>query len=106
VTAPVILMALLFWCGVFTIYFASQGTTPLEFLFGRYEPLPRDLGKWSQREHETRTGWLREERLMLPGDDPSTRYLLHQVRHVDPVTREVMHVEPERRVRRRRAGAR
>jgi hypothetical protein len=32
--------ALLFWAGVFMVYFTSAGTTPLEFFFGRYEAPP------------------------------------------------------------------
>jgi hypothetical protein len=106
VTAPVVLTALLFWGAVFMIFFASQGTSPIEFFFGRYEPLPRDLGTWRATGTDERTGLLREERLLLPNDNPSASRLLRQVRYRDPVTREIAHVEPEQKVSRRRVSAR
>jgi hypothetical protein len=106
VTAPVILSALLFWAAVFTVYLAVQGMTPLEFLLGRYEPLPSGLGTWSELGVDETTGWLKEERLLLPGGAPSARYLLHQIRYRNPETDAIERVEPERRVPRRRISAR
>ena len=38
--ALVVFIALLFWAGVFMVYFTAQGTTPLEFLLGRYDAPP------------------------------------------------------------------
>jgi len=105
-TAPVVLAALLFWGAVFVIFFASQGTTLSEFFLGRYEPLPPDLRIWKRSGIDERTGLLREERLLLPGDDPGARRLLHQVRYRDPVTHEIVRVEPERRLPRRRESTR
>lgn len=109
----VVFIALLFWAGVFTIYLTAQGTTPLEFLFGRYEPLPDDLGKWrtTTEPGEERAGseardLVREERLLLPDGRAGAAYLLRQVRYRDAVTGEVVRVEPEGRERRRRVSAR
>jgi hypothetical protein len=106
VTAPVVLAALLFWGAVFTVYFTMQGTTLLEFLFGRYEALPPDLGAWRELETNSETGLIREERLLLPNGEPSSGWLLHQVRYRELATRAIVLVEPERRVRRRRESAR
>jgi hypothetical protein len=84
------------------VYFTSQGTTPAEYLLGPLEPLPPDLGKWSERGPDPATGLLREERFLLPGGQPSARHLLHQVRYRDPISRAIERVDPEVRVRRRR----
>ena len=100
--APVVLTALLFWVCVFAVYFTSQGTTPGEFLFGKYEPLPDDVGTWKEANGDQVPSLVREERLLLPGGRAGTGHLLHQVRYRDPATREIVRVEPERRVRRRR----
>jgi hypothetical protein len=102
----VVVAALLFWGGVFTVFFSTQGSSPLEFILGRYEPLPADLGKWVEFGVEEQTGLLREERLLLPDADSSGRDLVHQVRYRHPATRVIVRVEPERRIRRRRVDAR
>jgi hypothetical protein len=99
---PVVLTALLFWVCVFAVYFTSQGTTPGEFLFGKYEPLPDDLGTWKKAEGDQRPGLLREERLLLPEGQARAGHLLQQVRYRDAATRDIVRVEPERRIRRRR----
>jgi len=106
VTAPVVLTALLFWGAVFMIVFASQGLSPVEFFFGRYEPLPHDLGIWRETGTDAQTGLLREERLLLPNSNPKAGHLMRQVRHRDPATRAIARVEPEQRVPRRRVSAR
>ena len=100
-SAFVVLSALVFWAGVFAIYFTSQGSSPLEFLFGRYEPLPDDLNQWHATADES--GLVREERLLLPANQSGGSTLLRQVRFRDPVTREIVKIEPEQRLRRRRA---
>lgn len=84
------------------VYFTAQGTTPVEYLLGRLEPLPPDLGTWGERGIDHTTGLLREERFVLPSGQASSSHLLHQVRYRDPVTRAITRVEPEIRVRRRR----
>ncbi len=83
---------------------AAKGLTPFEFLLGRYEPLPKDLGIWKQGVPDDH-GWAREERLLLPPGGANRSYLRLQVRYRDLLTHE-MRVEPERRVRRRRVSAR
>lgn len=96
-------LALLFWAGVFLIYFTSAKTTPLEFFFGRYELPPDDLGIWKD-VHVDPDGLIREERSLLPDGVANASYLVHQVRYRDPATRAIVRVEPERRVPRRRTG--
>lgn len=104
--ALVVCFALLFWVGVFWIYFTTQGLTPSEFFFGRYEPLPDDLGAWREVGVDQSSGCLKEERLLLPGDRSNASYLLRQVRFRDPTTRAIVRVAPEERVSRRRVSAR
>jgi hypothetical protein len=106
VAALVVFIALLFWAGVFMVYFTAQGTTPLEFFLGNYEPLPDDLGKWRAVQHGGAAGLVREERLLLPDAREGAPHFLKQVRYRDAATAEVVRVEPEERVRRRRVRAR
>jgi hypothetical protein len=105
-TGLVVFAALLFWVGVFTVVFAAQGTTPVEFFLGRHEPLPADLGMWKELGVDERVQLLREERSLLPPGRASAGYLLYQVRYRDPETRAIVRVEPERRVSRRRTSVR
>lgn len=105
-TIPVVLGALLFWAAVFMIYFTSQGTTPLEFFFGRYEPLPDGLGAWKPSGTAEDAALLREERWLLAGGRAGSGQLLRQVRYRDVATRAIVRVEPEQRVRRRRVSTR
>ena len=104
-TAPVVFCALLFWAAVFMIFFTAQGSSPVEFFLGRYEPLPADVGRWRDAGIEERTGLLREERLLLPGDNANASRLVRQVRYRDPVTRVIARAEAEQRVPRRRVRA-
>jgi hypothetical protein len=88
------------------VFFASQGTTPVEFLLGRHEPLPDDLSQWKDTGVVAQSGLLREERLLLaPGRRWGAR-LLRQVRYKDPSTGEIVRVEPDEPVRRRRVSTR
>lgn len=105
-TVPVVICALLFWVAVFLIYFTSQGTTPTEFFFGHFEPLPETLGTWRQVAIDPKTGLLREERLLLPDGQATSPHLLCQVRLRDPATRAIVSIEPDHRIRRRRISAR
>ena len=98
--------ALLFWVAVFLIYFTSQGTTPTEFFFGRFEPLPEAMGTWRQVAIDPQTGLLREERMLLPEGQATCVHLLRQVRLRDPATRAIVSTEPDQRIRRRRISAR
>lgn len=102
----VILIALVFWSGVFMAIFSAQGITPLEFILGRYEPPPNDLGIWKEFGIDEQSHLLREERFLLPRDDARASQLLHQVRYRDPVTQVIVRVESDRCVRRRRISVR
>jgi len=104
--ALVVIIALLFWGGVFVVLFTEQGITLVEFFLGRYEPPPSDLGIWKELGSDEQSGLLREERFLLPRGNPSAGQMLHQIRYRDPVMGVIVRVEPERRVRRRRVSAR
>jgi hypothetical protein len=106
VATAVVLIALVFWGGVFVVFFTAKGISPGEFFFGRYEPLPDDLGRWKETGTDEPSGLLREERLLLPDTQLGARHLVHQVRYRHPETRVITSAEPERRVRRRRVSAR
>ncbi len=99
-----VLVVILFWGAIFLVVLAIKGQTPLESLLGRYEDLPDDLGTWRETGPEDPSG-VREERLLLPPAGAEASYLLRQVRYRHPVTREIVGIEPERRVRRRRRKA-
>ncbi|HKO47269.1 MAG TPA: hypothetical protein VJV79_06075 [Polyangiaceae bacterium] len=102
----VVFTALVFWAAMFAIFFASQGTTLLEFLFGRYEAPPEHLNTWRDMGIEPLSGLLRQERLLFPPGHASGPVLLRQVRYRDPSNRVIVRVAPEERVRRRRVSAR
>jgi len=104
VTAPVVAAALLFWASVFMIYFTATATTPVEFFLGRFEPPPPDLGVWKEAGEDG--GLLREQRCLLPEGRRNSGYLLQQVRYRDPVSREIVRVEAEQRLPRRRVSSR
>jgi hypothetical protein len=106
VAALVVLAALVFWAAVFAIFFVTQDTTPLEFLLGRYEPLPDNLNTWLDTGVEPSSGLRREERLLLPAGRSDGPLLLRQVRYRDPNTRAIVRVDPEERVHRRRISSR
>jgi hypothetical protein len=105
VVALVVLTALVFWAGVFAVFFTSQGTNLVEFLLGPYEPLPDDLNKWVTAGIEEQSGLVREERVLLPAGRDGGPVLLRQARFRDPTTRAIVRVRPEERVRRRRVRA-
>lgn len=104
--AFVVFTAVMFWCGVFMVFFVSQGTTPWDFFLGEFEPPPSGIGTWTETGADAGSSLLREERLLFPRGDESARVLLHQVRYRDPETQEIVRVEPERRIRRRRTRSR
>lgn len=104
--AFVVFLAVAFWCAVFMVFFTADGTTPWDFFLGRFETPPSDLGTWRESGSDESSPLLREERFLFPGGDANARVLIHQVRYRDRVTEEVVRVEPEKRVRRRRVRAR
>jgi hypothetical protein len=100
--AFVVFVTLMFWGCVFMVFFTAQGTGPVDFFLGRLEPLPNDLGIWRESGAAAESNLVREERYVLPQSDSNANYLLHQVRYLDCVTGDIVGVEAERRVRRRR----
>jgi hypothetical protein len=97
------LIAVVFWGAVFLVALSSQGVAPLDFLLGRLEALPPDLGTWCEAGLDEPSGLVREERFVLPGENAASPYLLHQVRYRDPQTRAIVRVEPELKVTRPRS---
>ena len=91
---------------MFSIFFASQGTSALEFLLGRFEPPPEHLNEWRDVGIEQPSGLLRQERVLFPAGRQDGAFLLRQVRYRDPMSREIVRVSPEERVRRRRVSVR
>lgn len=87
---------------MFGIFFASQGTSALEFLLGRYEAPPEHLNTWLDVGIEQPSGLLRQERLLFPPGRQEGRFLLRQVRYRDPSSGEIVRVDPEQRVPRQR----
>jgi hypothetical protein len=98
----VVFTALLFWVALLWVLLSAQGTSPVDFFLGPYEPLPSDLGEWRKLGLDGATGLLCEERLLLSGVNPKSANLVHQVRYRDPQTGVVALVGPETSVRRRR----
>jgi hypothetical protein len=102
----VVFTALVFWGALFGIFFASQGTSVLEFLLGRYEAPPDNLNAWVDVGTEEPSGLLRQERLLFPAGRQGGPILLRQVRFRDPRSNEIVRVSPEERVPRGRVSAR
>jgi len=98
-----VIVAVVFWGSVFIAFLKSAGTTPSEFVFGRYEPPPADLGLW--KEIPSEPGLICEERCLLP-EGQSAPYLLLQRRYRDAATREILRIDPEERIARRRVSLR
>lgn len=102
----VVFSALVFWAAGFGVFFASQGTSPLDFLLGHYETPPQHLNTWLDVGIEQPSGLLRQERLLFPPKRQNGPFLLRQVRYRDPTSGEIVKIAPEERVRRRRVSAR
>jgi len=91
---------------MFTVFFTSQGTSALEFLLGRYEAPPDHLNTWLDMGIEQPSGLLRQERLLFPPGRQNGAVLLRQVRYRDPISKAIVRISPEERVRRKRVSAR
>jgi hypothetical protein len=102
----VVFTALVFWAALFGIFFAAQGTSALELLFGRYEAPPEHLNQWLEIGVEKPSGLLRQERLLFPPGREDGPFLVRQVRFRDPNNRATVRVSPEERVPRRRVSVR
>jgi hypothetical protein len=102
----VVFTALVFWAAMFSIFFASQGSSALEFLLGRYEAPPEHLNEWRDVGIEQPSGLLRQERVLFPAGRQDGPFLLRQVRYRNPSSKEIVRIVPEERVRRRRVSVR
>lgn len=89
--------------GAYVALFMTHVPGAMEERFGKLEPLPEDLGKWVREETPTEEGLIAERRHLyrestgLGGDK-----LLLQVRYRDPTSNEIVRVEPERVIKRKR----
>jgi hypothetical protein len=99
----IVSMALLFWTGVFGIYFTARGVSPIDFFFGAREPYDPALAQWRTARVEAPLGLICEERFLLPDGRNNASYLEHQVRYRDRASQVITKVEPPRRVPRRRS---
>jgi len=77
-----------------------------DFLWGPLDPMPPDLGTWSEPVLDEARGQLRQERWLSPSAAHTPRYLCHQVRYCDRATGDIVQVVEARikRQRRRRAN--
>lgn len=88
---------------VYLALFLSHVPGAKEERFGALEPLPDRVGEWCDLGGPGPDGLVRQERYLL---DERGGTLLHQVRVRHHVSGEVVSVEPERRVKRRRVRGR
>lgn len=90
---------------VYLLFFLSYVPGATEERLGEYEPLPEDLGRWklAGADEPGRAagdeGFVREERLLL---QEGGRRFIKQVRYRNPETREIVRVDPEELIARRR----
>jgi len=84
---------------VYLALFMSHVPGAKEERFGDLEPLPDRVGEWSDLGEPGQDGLVRQERYLV---DERGGTLLHQVRMRHVESGEVVSVEPERRVKRRR----
>ncbi|HSC87541.1 MAG TPA: hypothetical protein VLC09_09740 [Polyangiaceae bacterium] len=91
---------------VYLTVFMSQVPGAKEERFGKLEPLPEHLGSWVRDERPDAAGRVRETRHLLEEKHGlGSSQLVLQVRYRDPATDEIVHVEPEQFVQRRRIRA-
>lgn len=89
--------------GAYLLLFMSHIPGAVDERLGSLEPLPENMNKWSTDEELSKDGLLRETRHLKP--ESSSIFgptLLRQVRYRHPTTKEIVRVEPETKVRRRR----
>jgi hypothetical protein len=95
--------------GVYLLFIFSQVPGAKEQRLGVLEPLPPDLGKWKVDEDSPegaaakREGLVREVRFLhYETAGFSHGRLVQQVRYKKPDTHEIVRVEPEREIKRKR----
>ncbi|NLE85478.1 MAG: hypothetical protein GX607_03670 [Myxococcales bacterium] len=102
-----VLMLLFAVAGIaaYLLLFLSHVPGAREERLGEYEPLPENLGRWTvvvggePGQASGDEGLVREERLLL---QEGGRRLIKQVRYRHPETREIVRVDPEELIVRRR----
>jgi len=91
--------------GLYWVLFVKVVPGFKEQRFGKLEELPADLGKWrndqesSEAETAKQKGLKRQERYLF---DSEKNKLLYQVRYRDAESNEIVRVEPDVVVKRRR----
>lgn len=91
---------------VYLLFFLSHVPGATEERLGEYEPVPEDLGRWkideaSEQARAARAeGLVREERLLL---QEGGKRFIKQARYRDADTREIVRVDPEQLVTRKRS---
>jgi hypothetical protein len=114
-TVFVFLLGLAFIGGVIYL-FLVQGAVPglVEQRFGVLEALPPDIGKWKSDDESEEgkaaaaRGLRREERLFHDPNAPGFSgggKLVRQVRYRNPATNQIVKVEPDQVVKRKRVKA-
>ena len=83
--------------------FMSHVPGAAEERLGKFEDLPRRLNEWVEDADLSEDGLVCERRHLMP--NPSGHRLILQVRYRDPVTRDIVRVEPEVTIKRRRVRA-
>ena len=97
-----LIVALLGAVGYLAFFMASVPGAKEE-RFGRLPPLPDNLGEWVRSPGEDAAGRIREERyLFQERTGLGAGKLILQVRYRDPVSNEIVGMEDERVVPRRR----
>ena len=88
---------------VYVAFFMSQVPGATEERLGQLEPLPPHLGQWLEVDTELAESRIKEVRHLL---SESTGFagprLIRQVRYRDPDSHEILEIEPEERIKRKR----
>lgn len=90
---------------VYLLFFLSHVPGATEERLGEYEPLPEGLGAWQVEKEGSAAGaaadqgLVREQRLLL---QEGGRRFIKQVRYRSAETREIVRIEPEEVISRRR----
>lgn len=90
--------------GVYLLFIFSQVPGAAEQRLGVLEALPADLGQWKADAEPTPEGLVREVRHLFHEGSGllSSGKLVRQVRYRDPNSGEIVRVDPEEIVKRRR----
>lgn len=67
---------------------------------GTLEPLPEKLNEWVEDQAQSADGLVCERRHLM--SEPSSGKMILQVRYRDPTSRDILRIEPERVIKRKR----